>query len=47
MTKRITVMMPDDLDKKLRKLQAKAIEENQSSYSYSRILGETLRTALK
>jgi len=47
MTKRVTIMIDDDLDKKLRLLQAKMIQQEQSSYSYSRVLNETLRKVLK
>ena len=47
MNKRITIMIDDDLDKKLRFLQAKIIRETQSSYSYSRALNDVLRKVLK
>lgn len=47
MTKRITVMMGDEVDKKLRKIQAKMIEKTQGSFSYSRVLNEVLVKALK
>ena len=47
MSKRITVMIDDDLDKKLRLKQAKLIAQEQSTYSFSRVLNETLRKALK
>ncbi len=47
MSKRITIMIDDDLDKKLRVHQAKLIQQTNSSYSYSRVLNETLRKALK
>ena len=47
MVKRITIMIDEDLDKKLRFRQAKRILQEQSSYSYSRVLNETLRKALK
>ena len=47
MSKRVTVMIDDDLDKKLRHLQAKMIHQKQSTYSYSRALNETLRKSLK
>jgi len=40
-------MIDGDLDKKLRIKQAKQIQENQSSYSYSKVLNETLRKVLK
>ena len=47
MSKRVTIMIDDDLDKKLRMLQAKKIQQEQSSYSYSKVLNETLRKSLK
>lgn len=47
MSKRITIMIDDDLDKKLRVHQAKIIQRDQSSYSYSKALNETLRKVLK
>ena len=45
--KRVTIMIDDDLDKKLKIRQAKMIQQEQSSYSYSRIVNDTLRKALK
>jgi len=47
MSKRVTITMDDDLDKKLRLLQAKLIREGPSAYSYSRVVNETLRKELK
>jgi hypothetical protein len=47
MSKRVTIMIDDDLDKKLRLRQAKLIQQEQSSYSYSKVLNETLRRTLK
>ncbi len=47
MGKRVTVVIDEDLDKKLRLRQAKLIQQKQSSYSYSRVLNETLRKVLK
>jgi hypothetical protein len=47
MSKRVTIMIDEDLDKKLRLRQAKLIQQEQSSYSYSRVLNETLRKSLK
>ncbi len=46
MKKRITIMIDEDLDKKLRVYQAKTIQKNQSSYSYSQALNEALRKTL-
>jgi len=46
-TRRITIMIDDDLDKKLRVKQAKIIKDTQKSYSYSKTINETLRKVLK
>ncbi len=47
MSKRVTIMIDDDLDKKLRNRQAKLIQQEQSSYSYSKVLNEILHKSLK
>ncbi len=47
MSKRVTIMIDEDLDKKLRLRQAKLIQQEQASYSYSKVLNETLRKVLK
>lgn len=47
MSKRVTVMIDDNLDKKIRTLQAKQILQEQSSVSYSQIINEQLRKVLK
>jgi len=47
MAKRITIMIEDDLDRKLRVIQAKTIQSTSSSVSYSKIINETLRKQLK
>jgi len=47
MGKRVTIMIDVDLDKKLRLRQAKIIHQEQASYSYSRVLNDTLRKSLK
>lgn len=47
MSKRVTIMIDDENDKKLRLRQAKMIQQEQSSYSYSKVLNETLRKVLK
>ncbi len=47
MNKRVTIVFDDDLDKKLRLLQSKMILKNQTSYSYSRVVNDTLRKVLK
>ena len=47
MSKRITVMIDDDIDKKLRLLQAKEITKTVQSVSFSQTLNDTLRKNLK
>ena len=47
MSKRVTIMIDEDLDKKLRLRQAKMIQQEQTSYSYSKVLNETLHKTLK
>ena len=47
MRRRVTIMIDEDLDKKLRLRQAKMIQQEQASYSYSKVLNETLRKVLK
>ncbi len=43
MSKRVTIMIDDDVDKKLRLIQAKEISKTQSSVSFSRVINEMLR----
>ena len=47
MAKRVTVMIDEDLDKKLRQLQAKMIQETSSSVSYSNVINHILHKSLK
>lgn len=47
MAKRVTIMIDDELDKKLRTKQAKIISQEQTSCSYSRVVNETIRKSLK
>ena len=47
LAKRITLMIDDELDKKLRLLQAKEISKTNSSISYSKIINDLLRKQLK
>lgn len=44
--KRVTIVLDDDLDKKLRHRQAKMITQKQTSYSFSKVLNETIRPVL-
>ncbi len=45
--KRVTIMIDHGLDKKIRLLQATRIREVNSSYSFSRVVGELLSVALQ
>ena len=47
MPKRITIMLDDDVDKKLRGKQAEAIRKSSASVSFSMVINETLRKNLK
>ena len=47
MGKRITIVIDDDLDKKLRLRQAKIIQHKSSSCSFSRVINECIRKSLK
>jgi len=52
MSKRVTIVIDDNLDKKLRAIQAKTIIQNSKdglsaqSYSFSRVLNDILRKTL-
>lgn len=47
MAKRITIVLDDDLDKKLRLLQSKEIIKSTKSISFSRTINEVIRKSLK
>ena len=47
MSKRITIMLDDDIASKLRKIQAGGIKRSSKSVSFSRVINETLRKGLK
>ena len=47
MGKRVTIMLDIDLDKKIRQLQAKLIQNTSSSVSFSNVLNQVLRDSLK
>ncbi len=47
MAQRITIMLDDELAKKLRILQAKLIKESTKSVSFSKVLNETVKQGLK
>ena len=47
MGKRVTIMIDDDLDKKLRLIQANTIQKTHANFSYSRLINETIRKKIK
>ncbi|MDH3312148.1 MAG: hypothetical protein OEM28_03255 [Nitrosopumilus sp.] len=47
MGKRITVVIGDDIVRKLRERQAKKIKESSEAVSFSRVLNESLRNCIK
>jgi len=47
MGKRVTIVLDDDLAKKLHEIQAKLIRETTKSVSFSKVLNETIRVSLK
>ena len=47
MANRITIMLDEDLIKKLHDLQAKEIKKSEQSVSFSKVLNQTLRKELK
>ena len=47
MSRRVTIVIDEDLDKKLRLRQAKRIQQENSTCSFSKMLNETLRKSLK
>ena len=44
--KRTTIVLDNDIDKKLRFLQAKRIQNEQLSISYSRVINDLIRKSL-
>jgi len=46
-SKRITIVLDDDLAKKLRVIQSKEISKSTKHVSFSRVINEELRKALK
>ena len=47
MAKRVTIVLDDNLRKKLHERQAKLIKESGKSVSFSKVLNEVLREGLK
>ena len=46
MARRVTIMIENDLDKKIRTYQAKKIQKENSTFSYSKTVNELLRKAI-
>ncbi|MGH1566277.1 MAG: hypothetical protein ACRBB5_02385 [Nitrosopumilus sp.] len=46
MTKRVTIMIEDELDKKIRIHQAKKMQKENTTYSYSKAINEILKKAI-
>lgn len=46
MSKRITIVLDEDNEKKLRMLQAKEIQKRKASYSFSKTISDILRKNL-
>ncbi len=42
MAKRVTIMISDDLDRRVRQYQAKTIQDTNKAYSYSRAINDLL-----
>ena len=47
MLNRITIMIDEELQKKLREKQAKIIKQENKSVSFSRVINDTLEECLK
>lgn len=47
MAKRVTIMIDETIDKKLRLIQAKEITNTSTSVSYSKVLNDAIRKQLK
>ena len=47
MAKRVTIMIDDELDKKLRQMQAKLIQKENKSISYSHVINVMLKNSMK
>ena len=47
MAKRVTIMIDDDIDKKLRMLQSKLIAKTNGTVSYSKVINDELKKQLK
>ena len=46
MSRRVTIMLESDLDKKIRAWQAKKIQKSNTSYSFSKAVNDVLRKCI-
>jgi len=46
MAKRVTIMIDDELDKKIRIYQAKKMQKENITYSYSKAINEILKKSI-
>jgi hypothetical protein len=46
MGRRVTIMIDDSLDKKIRQYQAKIMQKENSTYSYSRAVNDLLQKSI-
>ena len=46
MSRRVTVMIENNIDKKIRNYQSKIIQKKNSTYSYSRAVNDLLRKVI-
>jgi len=46
MGRRVTIMIEDSIDKKIRQFQAKMIQKENTTYSYSKAVNDLLRKTL-
>lgn len=46
MAKRVTIMLDEELDKKIRLLQAKKLRTSDGSVSFSKVINECLKKSL-
>ena len=46
MAKRVTIMIDDDIHKKLRIMQSKMIKDSEGSVSFSQVINEMVKKAL-
>ena len=46
MSKRITIMIKDDLDKRIRLYQAKKMQKENATYSYSKAVNDILKKCI-